>query len=345
MPRQERINGPYKHRTRWRVLLSRGDGTTIVESFASREAAAAFIAAARQQAEGRTVSMAVEAWLAAMAERGCRPSHVERSRYSLAQLLDLDANGARLLEWVAPRGQRLYDACRERGYSTTTQIGALAAGRSFGRWCVKRGWLRADPWATVESVGRKARGSDKAALRIDEANRLAAVCIEERSPSAVAVLCALLFGARATEITARVVRDLDDKGRVLWIDSAVKTSSSRRHLDVPDVLRPMLAELVAGLDGRDPIFRREDGKPATRHWLHHHCDRLCRAARVPEVGPHGLRRTQSRIATAAGATPGLVAAALGHASPAITARAYVDPSTARAAQARAALTVLRGGRG
>jgi hypothetical protein len=34
---------------------------------------------------------------------------------------------------------------------------------------------------------------------------------------AAAAMLALLLGMRATEITARVVRDLDDEGRLLWI--------------------------------------------------------------------------------------------------------------------------------
>lgn len=291
----------------------------------------------------RQMLLAVEKWLASMFERGCKPSHVKRSEYALQQIIDLKANGARPLAWLSGRGQRLYDSCRAKGYSATTQLGALSAGQSFGAWCVRQGWLRSDPWAAVERVGRKARGGDKAALRIDEANRLVAACLDERSPSSIAVLATLLLGARASEITGRKVRDLDDSGRLLWIDGDTKTASSRRCLEVPEVLRPLLTELVHGRAATSAIFVREDGAPATRHWLHHHADRLCAVSRVPAVGPQGMRRTQSRIASAAGATPQLVAAALGHSSPAITATAYVDRNTSTAARGRAALKVLQGG--
>jgi hypothetical protein len=67
---------------------------------------------------------------------------------------------------------------------------------------------------------------------------------------------------------------------------------------------------------------------------------MCQLAEVPRVTPHGLRGTQSAIATAEGGSAQLVAAGLGHANPTITAAAYIDKEVASDAQARRAWKVL-----
>jgi hypothetical protein len=58
-------------------------------------------------------------------------------------------------------------------------------------------------------------------LRIDEARKLVDVCLRSANggdEAAVGVMTALLLGLRASEVTDRVVRDLDDNGRLLWIE-------------------------------------------------------------------------------------------------------------------------------
>lgn len=71
----------------------------------------------------------------------------------------------------------------------------------------------------------------------------------------------------------------------------------------------------------------------------------CKLAGVPEVGPHGLRRTHATIADSAGATAELVVATLGHASTGITTGgAYIDKQQAEAAARRRIWRVLDGGR-
>lgn len=59
------------------------------------------------------------------------------------------------------------------------------------------------------------------------------------------MLTAFLLGLRASEVTDRVVRDLDDEGRLLWIEFG-KTRRSRRTLEVPALLRPHLPRLAKG---------------------------------------------------------------------------------------------------
>jgi hypothetical protein len=75
------------------------------------------------------------------------------------------------------------------------------------------GWIAMNPLAEVTGVGQRNRG--KKQLRIDEARRLVDMCIREANQgdeAAVGVLTAFLLGLRASEVTDRVVRDLDDEG-------------------------------------------------------------------------------------------------------------------------------------
>ena len=117
-----------------------------------------------------------------------------------------------------------------------------------------------------------------------------------------------------------------------------KTRAGDRRLEVPEVLRPRLAALVAGRDPDAPLFGDHD-----RHWVGYHVRRLCRLAKVPVVCPHGLRGTQSSIAARAVPVEH-VAAALGQTGPAVTRRHYLEAGAEQDGKQRAALRVITGGR-
>jgi integrase len=85
-------------------------------------------------------------------------------------------------------------------------------------------------------------------LRLDEARRFVETALGEGDARGLAAAMALLMGLRASEITNR---DVDDAARVLWIERA-KTRAGDRRLEVPEVLRPRLAALVAGRDSDAP---------------------------------------------------------------------------------------------
>jgi integrase len=89
------------------------------------------------------------------------------------------------------------------------------------------------------------------------------------------------MGMRANEIVSRVVRDLDDDGKLLWIPDS-KTEAGRRTLQVPELLRPLLKALA---EGKSP-----DAKLFGYHWLdwvRKWVKRICDAAGVPKVTAHG----------------------------------------------------------
>ena len=349
---RERIHGPYKHGTRWRVILVRADGQRRRRTFETRAAAETYIEAARGEAQsGRTVSAAIEAFLAAKRTKGLAPATLESYEDRLAALLD-DVGG-RPARYLVGRGGELYAAAQAKRRADTHR-GALVVGKMFGAWLVKSRWLRANPFADVEPVGRRTVGADKPRLTVDESRRLQAKCHElgGRDPGAVITLGYLLLGERATELVSCDVRHLDDGGALLWVPGT-KSAAARRRLIVPHELRPLLLALAVGRPSDEPLFLSEASRrwPAGRRWSRHmaynHARRVCGAAGVPELGPQGLRRTQATLATEAGETGLAVARHLGQATgkaPAVTHRAYVGREAARDAAVERGLVVLRGGR-
>jgi integrase/recombinase XerC len=343
----ERIHEPHKHGNRWRVgvVLARGRGErrqTVYRSFATRALADAFVAGARGEAEGATVRAAVDTYLEHLRGAGRAQSTLETMEHRLWHLLGLPANADRPVRWLLNRGDELYQAAQP-GRSASTHRGELAAAKTLGKFLVSKRWLRLNPFADVVPVGRARRGNEKPQLRVDEARRLTDTCLRRGDDAAMAVLTALLVGMRAGEVVGLNVRDVDDGGRLVWV-AAAKTVAGVRCNEVPDVLRPRLVALAAGRGGDAPLFTDREGGRPTRDWLHYYADTLCRAAGVPEVGPHGLRRTHASLATKGGATGHLVAAQLGHASPVVTHAAYIDPLAASSARTARTVDVITGPR-
>lgn len=330
----ERAHGPYRHGQRWRVVLVAADGARRYRSFTSEALALKYVALWQDETDGRTVSGAVDLYLEHMRQRGLRETTIETAEYRLRALLDT-AGRDRALRSLTHAVARAMFSARAAKISGDTQTGELAAARGFGAWCVAQGWLASCPFAELKAKKGKARG--KAQLRIDEARRFLDRALDDGTPAGLAAAMALLMGLRASEITGRVVRDVDDDGRVLWIDRA-KTKAGVRHLEIPEVLRPGIAQLVADRGQAEPLWGDVD-----RHWLGYHVRRLCRAAGVPVVTPHGLRGTFGSI-SAETAPVEHVARALGHVGPAITRRHYLADGAEQVGQQRTALRVLDGGR-
>jgi len=340
--RTDKIYGPFQHGSRWRVVVVAADGTRTHAreseggpgGFATRQAAEAYIDAFRSEADDRTIGIAVDAYLDHLRSQGRRPGTVTTARYRLHGLFRL-AERNRHLPSLTPRLARELVARRRSEVAVDTQVGELATARTFASWCVGQGWLPSAPFDGLEVTGARARG--KAQLRIDEARRFVETALGEGDERGLAAAMALLMGLRASEITNRVVRDVDDGARVLWIERA-KTRAGDRRLEVPEVLRPRLAALIAGRAPDAPLFGDRD-----RHWVGYHVRRLCRLAKVPVVCPHGLRGTQSSIAARAVPVEH-VAAALGQTGPAVTRRHYLEAGAEQDGKQRAALRVITGGR-
>lgn len=343
---EPRIYGPYKHGDSWRLHVVTGSGggrKTTYRSYSTRAEADAALAGARSQAQGTTVKQAVDALLEQMRAAGNAEGTVETAEYRLWHFFGLPGNANRPLRWLMRRGDELYAAAQVKRSADTHQA-ELALAKQLGILCVKRRWLRDNPFAAVEPVGRKRHGSTKPRLRVDESRRLFDYCLARLDDQrAVIALAYLLLGARASELVRRSVRDLDDGGRLLWIERT-KSIAGARKLAIPEELRFALLTLAKGKKPEAPLFTREDGRRATRHWAYHHVRRICDEAGVPRLSPQALRRTQTDMATEAGETSIAVARHLGHASTAVADRSYRDREVAATARTERALAVITGGR-
>jgi integrase len=328
--RRDRAYGPYKHRDKFRVVVVRADGERITATFASQAVAKQRVDEVNAEAVGRTVSAAIDAF---MATSTAKPRSKKTVEHRLRGIL---GDRYRLLRKLTPQVARDLFAARAAVTSGDTQFHELASVRSFMRWCIGKGWIRVDPFAGIEPTKPRKRG--KPQLRIEEARKLLDTCMAEDSKAATAVALALLCGMRASSVTDRTVRDLDDGARVLWIEND-KTDAGDRRLEVPEVLRARLAKLAAGRPGGAKLF-----VDANRDWLRYHCRRLCKVAGVAVVSPHGLRGTHASLARPAVPVEH-VARVLGHAGTAVTSKHYIAPGVEADLDQRAVLTVLDGGRG
>lgn len=357
-----RVHGPYQHGNKSRILivtLSGGKRTTRYESFDTRAEAEAAIAGAQDVAQGVTVSMAMEAWLEMKRAKGLGANTVDTYRGMLERILGTAMK--RPVRYLRHRGEELYlraqvypagHARAGQSRAVDTHRNSLERAVEFGEWCVKRKFLRTNPFAEVEPVGQRRLGVDKTILTTDESRQLEAWCIEHAADpnvefrDVVLTLAYLYLGTRASELVKRNVRDIDDDGTVLRIGKT-KTAAGQRSFRLPALLRDMLADLTRGRAADEPIFLGDRGKRISRVVVWKHIRAICRAAGVTVVGPQGLRRTSSSIATEALESPLAVAAHLGHATgkaPAVTTRHYVSRDAAAAAGVEQRLRVLQGGR-
>jgi integrase len=352
----ERILGPYLSRGKWVVLHARADGTRVSKTFERKSEAEKCAAEAREdlQVGNRTIDDALKAYATHLEEKGNKPvSRKETNRRLRVVFDDVDAE---LTSLTPKRAAKLYRALVDRAVGEDRKMSAdshrnyLAEAKTFLRWCVAQRWLGENPLEEVQGIGRRKHG--KAQLRLDEARKLQAAALKlaeagERweKQGAAAVLMALLLGMRASEITQRRVRDVDDAGRLLWIPTS-KTAAGKRVLEVPDVLRPILVDLTK-LKGQD---RPAEDPLLGQHWrdyVNEWTATICKLAKVPKVTAHGLRGTHASLAVDAGLSSHLVAAALGHESFATTARSYAkEEAQAGAAQRKRDrhLKALPGGR-
>jgi integrase len=342
-----RVNGPYKHGRKWRIQFTRGSGVsreTSYETFATEAAAEAGYAAATDAAQGVTVKAAMEQYLAECKARGLAETTLSNYEDRLQCLLGPVLG--RPVRSVLSRAAELY-AATWAGRSADTHRHGLVVGRLWGRWCVKHGLLRVNPFAEVEMVGRKVVGADKSRLTVDEGRKLEAWCLAHPTDQgAILTLGYLYLGSRASELVRRDVRDLDDSGRLLWIRKT-KSEAGRRRLKIPDELRALLLALAAGRASDAPLFTGRGGRQWSRYSARREVLRVLKAAGVPVLPPQALRRTQSTLATEAGETALAVARHLGHATgeaPAVTGRSYVGRDAATEAKQERGLVLLRGGK-
>ncbi len=340
--RSARILGPYEERGgRWRVIVVADNGKRHSRFFEAKRIAERFI---RETAEEhslgqgkRTVKEAIESYeVHQRFDKGNKPGSVADTVRRLRRFFGPDLDSELSLLEPETCEERYSALCGE--LATDSHRNILAETKTFLRWCVTQRWLAESPAEMTKGRGQRQHGKEK--LRVDEARawtRTALRLAHEDEPGAVAALMALLMGMRSSEIVQRSVRDVDDEGRLLWIDRS-KTKAGKRKLEVPELLRPLLLELVEGKDRQAPIFPSR-----RREWVRSWVKRICASAEVPAVCAHAMRGLHADLALEAGATSELAAKALGHERVSTTEQSYASASSLAASQSRRALRVLSGG--
>jgi integrase len=340
-----RVLGPYKNGEKWRLVVIEGLArkSLVVDSLESAIAVRDEIASALKKQTAPRVGPLLEEYLQGLLLRGVLEETVEKITRMLRGFLPLDEPANAI---SAERAQELYVEETRRKKANGQPIAAdthhllLRRTKHFYKWAVSRRHISENPFAEIKPIGRPRRG--KPQLRIDEARKFVVTALSRARAldvGATAALMQIFLGLRPTEAVIRVVRDLDDQGRVLWVPFG-KTQNARRRLQVPDVLKEILLRHAQGKPMDAPLLGPVGEAMHTRHALRHRLHQLCAEADVPQICPHSLRGLNATLAVEAGATAHHVAAALGHASFATTARHYADASTVANASLRRVADLL-----
>lgn len=359
MPRRRektRVLGPYPYRDKFRIIVCEEGGAKTAQLFETEDAANRVKAALEKQLQAetdRTIEEAIDAYEVYMRDvkqnklQSCTATAWRLRRFFVDTDLALSSLTSKLAAECYEKLISLPSERTNKPLSADSHRNILAEAKTFLNWCVRdKHWLKANPLSEVLGRGRRRHG--KPQLRIDEARKLRTICHEKAATGddgAVAVLLAMLMGLRASEIVSRTVRDLDDGGRILWIDDtehgfSPKTEAGRRPVSVWEEVQPyLLARTMDKLPGA-LLFQAETGGTHWRDWVRKQTGRLCKAAGVPAVSAHSLRGFAATLGLLSGVPLSQVAASLGHESPSTTLQSYAAPGTSAAINQRQALAVL-----
>ena len=213
----------------------------------------------------------------------------------------------------------------------------LSRARALTRWLVKEKLLREDALADLEAVGRPKAGEEsKPQLNRDALWKLWMTALElgeQGDAGAAATLCCSLLGMRASAVANRQRQHLDARGTVLKTTGKGRTvelsllGETEEQEQVMARFRAVLARQARGKTPLAPLI----GSGHDRWWVRREVRRLCLAAGVPVVPPHGLRGTHASVGRQLGISPALLAGALAH-SEAVQERHYATPAAVAAGQ-------------
>ncbi len=249
-----------------------------------------------------------------------------------------------LRELTEARCQKLYDALTKRA-KTDTHRNALAEVKTFLNWCVKKRWMDTNPAANIEPIGKRKKGKDQ--HRPAEASRFYDRALEESAAGndgSFAAAVVLALGLRQNAITRRLVRDVDELTRELFIEDD-KTDAGTRSVEIPEELWPHFEMRIAGRKPGEPLLPA-DSKDGfhTKEWVNAQTKRICKALGLPLICAHGLRGTHASLAEEGGVTGEALVKQLGHRKIATTRKHYSRKEAVEAGRRARAQRVLNGGK-
>lgn len=348
---------PSRRLTPWRLVIignpsaERKSDRQSVAHYPTEEAANE----AKREIEARicnvTIEMAIDEYERHLIDKetiGYKET-IRRLRLFFSGVLDM------MIGRMTPeRGKKLYDDFRARTLadgktpiSVAYHRATLINARSMFKFCKREmRWIAENPLAEVEGKGKRKSGKRK-----PTGNELrqwyAYVCkrVEEGHDPALAVAMELAMALRSSDLTRRLVRDVDLDGTQLIVEDG-KTEASNEPRRIPDALQPYVRRLVAGRDPLEPLFKstRTESGHHDHHWIWQAMERFCRMAKVPHFPPHSLKGISGTIIARRGAAGNLVMEHLSHENERTTRRHYVDGGIIEAAQAEQAFKVIAGGK-
>jgi len=235
-------------------------------------------------------------------------------------------------EWTGELLERSLRELYRTGHAATSAARTLAAWRSFGRFCVRRGVLATDPARRI-AFPRRPRRLPRTLPRIDLAaalDRLEAAD-DPRAPRDRALLeLAYSSGLRLSELVGLNHGDLDRRAALLRV-----RGKGRRERIVPVGARALGAldgylahERRAPGAGGEPLFTGRSGRLSGRTVQRVVARRLAGVAAGLGVTPHALRHSFASHLLDAGADLRAIQELLGHRSLAST-QVYTHVSRAR----------------
>lgn len=229
------------------------------------------------------------------------------------------------LAWLASEGQ-----------ARATLARRAASVRAFCAWAHREGLLPTDPSIRLRSPRPDNRlpgvlSTEQAARLMETANRLAqdGGPLSQRDAAMMEALYAT--GVRVSELVGLDTADLDEAQRTLRVmGKGGKERTVPYGLPASRALSTWLQARgsLAGPQSRGALFLGARGGRINPRTVRDVVHRLCTAAGVPDLGPHGLRHSAATHVLGGGADLRSVQEILGHSSLATTQR-YTHVSAER----------------
>lgn len=269
------------------------------------------------------------------AQRRASPHTLTGYRRDVTRALDTIGGSARPVapsEWTREALERALRDLYRRGLSSSSAARALAAWRSFSRYCVRRGVLASDPSKAL-AFPRLPKRLPRTLPALDLGAALDRLSDADAGTRRDAALLELAYsaGLRVSELTGLNHGDVDRGAELLRV-----RGKGRRERIVP-VGRRALAALDAHLACQAPAERRPErplfpgrarGRISNRTVQRVVRHRLAAAAAGLGVTPHALRHSFASHLLDRGADLRAIQELLGHRSLAST-QVYTHVSSAR----------------
>ena len=289
-----------------------------------------------------SLSSYLDIWSIEALEYSDRKETTKENYRHLLRLVMQDQLAKKELSKVIPSDfHRFFHRLKTEGLASTTVRKAYVVLKQVFKDAVKERRIAENPFDHVDrpkEVRKEAQFFDR-----DEARTLIEAAKGDRLYVAIRLLAATglrrgeALGLRWSDIdfqegTLTVRNTLATTGNGLYL-TPPKTEASRRQLDLDDSLISLLKshKISQAEDARNMankyldkgfVFATRTGEPVDPTNLARSLRRICRAAGLPELGPHALRHTAATLMLEAGEPVHVVSRILGHSNIRITVDIY-----------------------